>query len=495
MSFTTLSPAKRKLLAGAAAKELACRSLLDFAARLIPSYKTPPHIRLIAEHLERLERRDICRLRISLPPRAGKTLLAVKLFVAWYIGRHPEHEVACCSYNEDTASVSTRQIRDYLSDERYPFETRIRSDSSAAYRMNTTQGGAIIAAGITSSLTGRGAHVLVLDDMAKDYASATSETVTQAVLDWYMTVASTRLYPDSIVLCIGTRWSERDLQQTIIDDDDGEWTHLVLPAVCEEEGDPLGRAIGDVLWPDVFTPEFVAKQKQTLGSDHFSALYQCSPVPRGGSLFKIDWFSQRYDPNALPSGVPTIVPWQSGVWQAPLVAPPLLKILAVDGSWAKTLHSDYSAFVVVGTDGSRIYVLDVWRNRLQLPELERALLAMYVKHRPESIVIEAAASGDALIASLRRTLLPIVASRPQGTSKEARWQAIAPLCEAGRVLLPREAQWLPMFLKEMLTVPASRHDDMVDAFALAVSNVMRCQYHRAAENALAQALAQVSLAP
>jgi predicted phage terminase large subunit-like protein len=490
MNVASITAAKRRALAEAVDAEISRQSLLDFAERMIPGYLTPPHIRLIAEHLEKLEGREIRRLRISCPPRAGKTLLASKLFVSWYMGRHPTHEVACCSYNEDTASVTTRQVRDYIGDDRYPFATRIRSDSSAAYRMNTTGGGAILAAGITSSLTGRGAHVLVLDDMAKDYASAVSETVTESVIAWYQTVASTRLYPDSIVLAIGTRWSERDLQQHIIDNDNGEWVHLTLPAIAEDD-DPLGRAPGEVLWPERFPAEFIAKQRATLGEAHFGALYQAAPIPRGGNLFKADWFAKRYTEADLPQPAP-VVPWQAGVWNTPVVHQPLVKVMALDSSWGAR---DYSVFIVAGTDGQRVFILDMWRGRVELPELERALLSMYTKHRPDGVVIEDASAGSALIQTLRRTLLPIFASKPQGSNKELRWSAAALWCESGRVLLPQSAQWLPDFFREVLAVPAARHDDVADAFALAVNTIVRFSATRAQDDELARALSTLSLTP
>src|SRR3954469_11861099 len=148
-------------LAPLARQELARRHVDDFLAQLVPNYETAAHARLIAEHLEALERREIRRLIVSMPPRHGKTLHVSQAFPAWYLGRRPTEHVILASYAAELAEQNSRRDRAFVNDSRYPFETRVAPDSAAVNRWATTSGGVVIAAGVGGGITGFGADLLV----------------------------------------------------------------------------------------------------------------------------------------------------------------------------------------------------------------------------------------------------------------------------------------------------------------------------------------------
>jgi hypothetical protein len=147
----------------------AAQSLIAFTEFTNPSYATAAHHRRIADRLEAVERGEIDRLMIFMPPRHGKSELASRRFPAWYLGRNPDRQIIAASYNSDLASDFGREVRNIVAGGEYGcvFDTRLREDSRAAERWNTEQGGAYVAAGVGTAVTGRGAHVLLIDDPLK----------------------------------------------------------------------------------------------------------------------------------------------------------------------------------------------------------------------------------------------------------------------------------------------------------------------------------------
>ena len=464
------------MLAELATQELSRRSLLDFCRRMMPGFEAPRHILYLIDALEQLERGEgPRRLIISMPPRHGKSALC-QLFIAWVMGRHGDTQSIVASYGQNLSDASSYKIREYMTDSRWPFEVTIKSDSQARDLFRTDQNGYCLSAGVGARCTGFGGMYCVADDLYKGAQEAASPTTQSETLNWFNQVLLTRMYADSRLLLVGTRWNTADVADAVLDGENANLYRVInLPGLAEDD-DPLGRAPGEALWPERFPAEFLRQQQVALGSQAFSALYQGQPVPSGGNLFRSEWFANRFSYDDLPSDtLPTPVSFYSGAWTQPQYERPLFKICALDSSYANSLASDYSVLITLGTDGERLYVLDMFRARLQLPELERMLLQKYRQHRPVAIAIEAASSGLALAQTIgRSSLLPIVMSTPR-SSKEARWQSVIPLVESGKVLLPKEGQaaWTPDFLREMLAAPHGRYDDVCDSFALGLKYLTR----------------------
>lgn len=373
-------------------------------------------------------------------------------FPAWFLGRNPTRRVIIASYGSELAEGSSRKVRNLLRDERWPFaNVSVADDSAAVNKWATNHGGVVIAAGVGGAMTGFGADVLIIDDPVKGRAEADSETYRESTWDWYTEVARTRLMPGGRIVLCQTRWHEDDLAGRILSSGGASgWTVLTLPAIADES-DALGRKPGEALWPEWYDLASLAEIKTDLtneqGARGWHALYQQRPTSDEGGIFKRAWFSERYE--QAPEG--------------------LHVVLAVDAAFKTGVNNDYSAIVAMGTDRLHHYVLDVTRDRLEYPELRRAILDAAERWRPRCVLIEDTAAGQSAIQELRRMrgVPPILPMRVTA-SKEARAQAVAPLAEAGKVRLPARGAWLGAFVDEVAAFPTGQHDDQTDAFVLAL---------------------------
>jgi hypothetical protein len=189
--------------------DLACYAMAQFL-----SFELAAHHRVIVDKLEAVERGEIQRLMIFMPPRHGKSLLATQMFPAWYLGRHPDRSVISASYGQDLADDFGRKVGNLISSpiHRTVFPTcRLAGAAASMRRFNTLAGGSYYAVGRGGPITGRGAHLLILDDLLKDREEAQSETVRRNLYEWYAHVAYTRLQPGAAIVLIQTRWHEDDL--------------------------------------------------------------------------------------------------------------------------------------------------------------------------------------------------------------------------------------------------------------------------------------------
>jgi hypothetical protein len=214
---------------------LAHQDLACYAIAQLHTFELARHHELIVAKLEAVERGELSRLMIFLPPRHGKSLIASSLFRAWYLGRHPEHHVIFTTYGQELSDDFGRRVRNFIVDQVhlavFP-NCRLSEDSSAAHRFNTTKGGAYYAVGRGGPITGRGAHFLLLDDPIKDHEEANSETTRKSLHEWFASVAYTRLMPGGAIIVIQTRWHEDDLAGWLLREHASEnWDVLSLPAL------------------------------------------------------------------------------------------------------------------------------------------------------------------------------------------------------------------------------------------------------------------------
>src|SRR5580704_6040548 len=205
---------------GLASVDLAC-----YAVALWPGFEVARHHQTIIEKLEAVERGEITRLMIFMPPRHGKSLLTTQLFPAWYLGRHPDRGVITASYSQDLADDFGRRVRNFLDEplHRATFpKCKLSEDSRAANRFGTTAGGTYFSVGVGAAITGRGAHAIFIDDPIKGAEEARSETVRRSLKEWYSSVARTRLQPGGAIVIIQTRWHEDDLAGWLLNEHGGE---------------------------------------------------------------------------------------------------------------------------------------------------------------------------------------------------------------------------------------------------------------------------------
>jgi predicted phage terminase large subunit-like protein len=398
----------------------------------------------IANALESVAAGHIKRLMIFVHPRTGKSEIASKQFPAWFLGHYPDKSIIDTSYSLGLAGDFSRATRDIMGSSNYlsVFDTRLKYDSKSAHRWNTEQGGGLIAAGVGGPITGRGADILLIDDPVKNREEADSKTIREKVWKWYTSTAYTRLEPDGgAIVLIMTRWHEDDLAGRLLAamKDGGQyadqWEVLSLPAI-DDDGVPLG-ARG-------FTLADYERIREVVGPRDWNALYQQNPTPQEGGIFKLEWWGQ-YNGNE-PEFTRIVQSW--------------------DTAFKKGEDNDYSVCITLGKTGNAVHVLDVYRVRLEYPELVRMVKAKHAQYAPQTVLIEDKASGK------RETHLPILAVKVD-SDKVSRAYAVTGYVEAGKVLLPETAPWLAEFMSELGGFPNATHDDQVDSFTQGLNYMNR----------------------
>lgn len=466
--------------------EAARYSFATYAQILYPRIELAYHHLRIIFQLHQIEQGTVDRAMFFLPPRRGKTLLCSQLYIAWYLGKHPDRQVIFVSYNQQLADDSGRRVRDLIND---PFhqrifpECRLMEDSSSIQRLFFTRGGVYFAVGVGGPITGRGAHLLVIDDPIKDKEQARSDLERMKLHEWYSHVAYTRLMPKGAIVIINTRWHEDDLSGWLLHDHtDERWSVLSLPDIAEEDepdfGNIKGRKEGEPLWPERFPLEQLHRIRNAIGSDAWNCLHQQRPGTREGNMFKKEWLDGQYKDIQWP-------------------ARDLNKYILVDPASEKKKTSDYTAMMVVGLSAQRRYhVLDMVRDRLSLTQRADKLFQLADRWRPRLIGYEQYGL-QADITYIRERCIqenrPLNIVPVGGTvGKIGRVERLVPLFEHKRVTLPvecwrtdhteEEHDLTQVFVKsEYMSFPASRHDDMIDALARVVDPEFKTVFPQSAE--------------
>ena len=394
---------------------------------------------MIAEALEKVENGQIQRLMVFMPPRHGKSELATKRFPAWFLGRNPERSIIQASYNSDLATDFGRQVRNIVAERKYSnvFETQLAPDSKAANRWNTSGGGAYVAAGVGTAVTGRGADVLIIDDPLKDREDADSENRRELVWNWYTSTAYTRLQGLRAEILIQTRWHEDDLAGRLLEAEANgrkKWDKLILPAINKEE---------EALWPERFPVDILREIEGTIGPRDWSALYQQEPSPDEGTFFKREWFKRH---KAVPHNVSRYLCSDYAV---------------TEDSGDYTEHGLFA----IAPDNT-IYVEDWWSGQTSSDVWIERKLDMVEAHKPFAVFGEAGVIQKAVEPMLRRRMnerkvFCRVEWVPSIHDKPTRARAFQARAAMGHVSLP-EGPVGDRILNQMLSFPAGKHDDAVD---------------------------------
>lgn len=437
-------------------EDFAFSRLIAYAALQWPDYRDAPHHRLIARHLEAVERGDIRRLMITMPPRHGKSMLASEFFPAWYLGRNPDHYVVTATYAQELADDFGRKVKNQIEDATFQAVfpgVGLADDSKSAKRFHvegsaggiehaTSQRGAFYAVGVGGPLTGRGAHLLLIDDPVKNREDADSEIVRRKTKDWYTSTAYTRLMPGGRIILIQTRWHEDDLAGWLLAEHAHEdWVTLDLPAI-DEAGVPL--------WPEQYDLETLGKIRRAIGPRDWSALYQQRPTPEEGDYFKTEWL-RPYDK-----------------------APDRKTLRVYGGSdYAVTADGgDYTVHAVVGIDpANNMWLLDLWRKQAASDEWVESFCDLVLEHRPIGWAEEQgqikAGVGPFLERRMRERRAFVAREQfPTRGDKAVRAQSMRGRMAMNGLYVPKDAPWLADFRRELLSFPAGKHDDQVDAIGL-----------------------------
>lgn len=460
-------------LAELAERERCRRNFLPFVYRFEPDYSAGWVHADICRRLEQFER-DVLdkkspRLILTMPPRHGKSALVSKTYPAWFLGRNPKLEVISCSYNQALAMDFSRKVRGIMQTDDFlnifP-DALLDPKSQSAERWNTDVGGGYVSAGVSTGITGRGAHLGLIDDPIKDRESAESETVRQGIKDWYSSTFYTRLAPGGGICIVQTRWHPGDLAGWLIDtfeeakaeaekhgeeipDDIDQWEIINYPAIAVE--DEKFRKKGEALHEERYPLPALAKIKRTLLPRDWEALYMQRPTSDDGEYFTRNMM-RYYD-----------------------TMPPLedMKIYAAwDLAISTKEHADFTCCFVIGVDKQEnAYVLDRIYGRFSAMEIIDNMIACQRKWSPEIVGIESGQIELTLEPFLikrqleERITIPYKKLKTRGKDKATRARTVQGRMEQGRVFFPKSAIWTQDLVNELLKFPLGLHDDQVDSLA------------------------------
>jgi len=468
---------------------------LGFVKLMHPEWKIPKYQLDFIELLDRLERRELLNkkgepvynLLVNMPPRHNKSTLATKLFPAYCICRSPWSKILVSSAAKDLAESFGAETRAYLENPHtklaFPHAS-ISAKTGAKADWLTDQGGQYLALGQSGNTIGRPANLLILDDPYPNRQAAESPTQRRAIWSFWNSALWRRREPDRdnrqpITIVIHTRWVPGDITGTILESQDykdGFWHHVSYEAITKKKAQ--GQLPTEVaLWPERFPLDWLQRE-QRADPREFTCQYQQRPYTEGGNIIKGNWWGT-YDPS------PETLPKFAQV------------VIGVDGAFKKTNLSDYSAAVVAGlaTDGD-IYILDVMRERMDFPELKRALIRLNTQWRGRglrAIYIEDKASGITALQELKNQSGMSVIPYKVVNDKVSRISAVTPLIEGGRCMLPTNAPWIDDFLKECEQFPNGNHDDQVDALAIVLDILARTPLQSASDFSVDPLTAEDSL--
>lgn len=443
--------------------------LAQFIRRVAPRFEFYRHVDVLVERLQQVADGEIKRLIIQAPPRHGKSQLTSRLFPAYYLRRHPERWVGLASYGAELADSLSREARQFFTEDGGPIDPASR----AVNRWGTLSRGGMWAVGVAGATTGRGGHLLIVDDPVKDGAQADSAGYKAAMKDWWDATFSTRLEPGGSMVIIQTRWSLDDLtgfllekeEQALDNNAEPERWHVVdlaaiaipeaeytpLPACCTRE--PDWREAGEALCPERYPIQQLEKTRGTMAGRWWQALYQQQPTVAGGNLISREWF-RYYDPQQLD--------------ESQIVR----NLASIDCTFKGNSGSDFVAITVWSQTPAGMYLREVVNQRLGFVDTLALLQSVWRRWKFGELLVEDAANGPAVIDTLSRESSGylIRAVRPLG-GKEARANAALPWYEQGRVWHPTTAGWLQTYEDQLLGFPGAAHDDMVDSTTQALNYV------------------------
>ena len=472
-----------------ASRTLARRRLIHFIKRFRPKYLAGWVHEDICRRLERfvedVEAGKEPRLLLMMPVRTGKSEIASRHFAPWVLGQHPEWEIIAASGAQSLATSFSRYIRDLVRSESYSVlfpEMKLDQSSQSVENWNTTKQGGYLAAGIGTMITGRGAHILIIDDPVKDAEASDSQVIRDNTWEWYMSTALSRLAPGGGVLGIMTWWNEDDWAgrvQQLSEMEDGDKFEIVkYPAINDQgdeyilpddsieqfppgstvpEGSTLTRKMNTALHPERYTLEMLLRRKATyaaLGQQRWwSALYQQSPSVEDGVYFTKSMF-RFYVTDPHPLERRTFQAWDFAI--------------------TEKQKSDYT----VGATGyidvnNNLHVADVVRFKSDDAFIiADAILDNWEKHGScatlgfEDGQIWKAVSAVFLRRCEERNLFPPYELLVPLSDKGARAMPLKGLMQGGKVWFRDKAAWWEETRKELTQfMSGGKHDDVIDSLS------------------------------
>ena len=441
-------------------QEKSTSTFMDFVVTIWKEFISGDHHVKMAKAFDDIANGKLKRLIINMPPRHTKSEFASHLFPAYLLGKNPKLKIIEATHTSDLAVNFGRKVRDLIDGEEYHElfpDTELKSDSRSAGKWLTNKGGEYYAAGIGGALAGRGADLFIIDDPHSEQ-DAMSDKAMDDAYEWFMGGPRQRLQPGGAIVIVMTRWSKKDLTGRLIkkmaqDKGADQWQVIEFPAIL-----PSGKS----LWKEFWKLEELESIKASVSPSKWAAQYMQRPTGEGISIIPREWFMN----------------WEEE-------KPPKCDYLiqSYDTAFLKSERADYTAittwgvFYPEGKIGEEMYtgndahliLIDCIKERFDFPELKAEALRLYEFWNPDTVIIEAKASGIPLVQELRRVGIPVNTFSPgKGQDKIARLNSVSPIFQDGRVWVP-DNRWGEELMEEVSDFPNGENDDLVDATTLALA--------------------------
>ena len=426
-------------------------NFLYFVKQMWPEFIAGAHHKIIADKLEGIATGELKRLIVNMPPRHTKSEFASYLFPAWMIGRKPKMKIIQATHTTELAVSFGRKVKNLLERDDYKEifpDANLSADSKASGRGDTKAGGMYYAVGVGSNLAGRGGDLIVIDDPHSEQ-TAMSNSGFEDAWEWYTGGPRQRLQPGGAIVLVQTRWSQKDMTGQLIksmakDPLADQWEVIELPAIM-----PSGSAC----WPEYWSLPDLESVKASIPPSKWNAQYQQNPTGEDNAIIPRSWWKR---------------------WKKKNVPDLKYVIQSYDTAFTKRETSDYSAITTWGVFSPEeggppgLILLDSKKGRWDFPELKGIALEEYEYWDPDTVIVEAKASGLPLTHELRNTGIPVVNFTPsKGNDKVSRVHSVSPLFEAGMVWAPEET-FADEMIEEVAAFPNGEYDDLVDSMTQAL---------------------------
>jgi predicted phage terminase large subunit-like protein len=443
----------------------------DFSAFVIKVFETVSpgdlflpnwHIDAMTYAAELVMAGEIKQLIVTVPPRHLKSIVFSVALPAFLLGRDPTKRIVCISYSNELTVKHAIDFRAVVSSKWYRRvfpNTKISREKDTQNETMTTARGYRYGTSVGGTLVGRGGDIFILDDPQKP-DEALSDASRRNVGQWFDSSLVTR--PDfksrRMVVMVMQRVHQDDLAGRELEK--GGWRHLKIAAIAEQDeliaiGPKLmyKRQAGSVIDPRRETLEDLDRLKRSMSELFFSAQYQQEPIPPAGNLIKTAWFKE-YEAAPSVAGCNDFL------------------VISVDTAMKDTQIADFSVATVWLSQGDNCYLLDLWRERVNYPDLKRGVSRLREQYPGAVVLIEDKGSGTSLIQDLRAEKVSVIGINPEG-DKVTRVAKISAQFEAGSVFFPKAAPWLDSLKAELLGFPNVKHNDQVDSVTQALSWMWR----------------------
>ena len=426
-------------------------NFLYFVKQMWPEFIAGAHHKIIADKLEGIATGELKRLIVNMPPRHTKSEFASYLFPAWMIGRKPKMKIIQATHTTELAVSFGRKVKNLLERDDYKEifpDANLSADSKASGRWDTKAGGMYYAVGVGSNLAGRGGDLIVIDDPHSEQ-TAMSNSGFEDAWEWYTGGPRQRLQPGGAIVLVQTRWSQKDMTGQLIksmakDPLADQWEVIELPAIM-----PSGSAC----WPEYWSLPDLESVKASIPPSKWNAQYQQNPTGEDNAIITRSWWKR---------------------WKKKNVPDLKYVIQSYDTAFTKRETSDYSAITTWGVFSPEeggppgLILLDSKKGRWDFPELKGIALEEYEYWDPDTVIVEAKASGLPLTHELRNTGIPVVNFTPsKGNDKVSRVHSVSPLFEAGMVWAPEET-FADEMIEEVAAFPNGEYDALVDSMTQAL---------------------------